>query len=120
MRNLHEPEVDRYRDVAGGNRLWGWAGDETCGAFRVPIGSHEFTVVASSGMGWDHVSVSLKNRCPSWGEMESIKRLFFRPDEIAMQLHVATSDHISFHPNCLHIWRPQNAEIPLPPKVMVA
>lgn len=69
---------------------------------------------------WDHVSVSLRNRCPNWPEMEFIKRLFFRDDEAAMQLHVPVSDHRSFHPYCLHIWRPGDQEIPLPPGVMVA
>lgn len=36
-----------------------------------------------------------------------------------MQLHVDVSDHISVHPNCLHIWRPTDVAIPLPPKIMV-
>jgi len=63
-------------------------------------------VMASAGMGWDHVSISRQNRCPNWPEMEHIKRLFFRDDETAMQLHVPPSDHISIHPYCLHLWRP--------------
>lgn len=83
-------------------------------------GGVRFVVVASFGMGWDHVSVSLNNRCPTWGEMDQIKRLFFHPWETAMQLHVPPSDHISVHPYCLHIWRPQSADIPMPPSFMVA
>jgi hypothetical protein len=51
--------------------------------------------------------------------MEQVKRIFFLPNEIAMQLHVAESNHISIHPNCLHIWRPHGVEIPLPPKGFV-
>lgn len=121
MRNLHA--LDHYRDTSPqviqhyGNR-----GDETCGVFRVPsiMDKAILTVVASSGFDWDHVSISRPNRCPNWHEMEQIKRLFFHPDEVAMQLHVPQSDHISLHPNCLHIWRPQKEAIPLPPKVMVA
>lgn len=95
--------------------------DGTGGAFMVP---HPGTgvvlgVIASSGMGWDHVSVSLPKRCPNWTEMEFIKRLFFREEETAMQLHVPPAEHISVHPFCLHIWRPQDREIPLPPAFMV-
>ena len=76
-------------------------------------------IVASWDEGWDHVSVSRPDRFPTWEEMERVKRAFFRPDEVAFQLHVPVSDHISVHPFCLHIWRPHAADIPLPPKWMV-
>ena len=101
---------------------WGWVGDGTAGMFRVPspIDQKPIAVVASSGEGWDHVSVSRPNRCPNWPEMEHIASLFFKDDETAMQLHVPTEQHISVHPHCLHIWRPHNKEIPLPPSWMVA
>jgi hypothetical protein len=68
---------------------------------------------------WDHVSVSLPRRCPNWPEMEFVKRLFFRDDEAAMQLHPPLSDYVSCHPYCLHIWRPTEAAIPLPPSSFV-
>lgn len=79
----------------------------------------EFVIVASIAYGWDHVSVSARDRCPTWQEMDYIKRIFFTDDEVVMQLHVARKDHINIHPNVLHLWRPQNAEIPLPPKELV-
>jgi hypothetical protein len=69
---------------------------------------------------WNHVSVSRPERCPTWEEMEQVKRLFFGPDEVAMQLHVPEAAHISFHPFCLHIWQPVGEKIPLPPSWMVA
>lgn len=65
---------------------------------------------------WEHVSVSLPNRCPNWTEMDWIKDIFWAEGEVVMQLHVAKSDHINRHPYCLHLWRPLKAEIPLPPK----
>jgi hypothetical protein len=101
--------------------FWGWEGDETCGAFtlRSSIDGAEMHVIASSGEGWDHVSVSRRNRCPNWSEMEQVKRLFFRDDETAMQLHVPPDDHINLHPHCLHLWRPHDQEIPRPPAIMV-
>ena len=102
-------------------KYFGHAGDETCGAFAVPskIDKAIMHVLASSDDGWDHVSVSRDNRCPNWIEMEQVKHLFFRDSEIAMQLHVPPSDHISCHPYCLHLWRPHNVEIPRPPAWMV-
>lgn len=99
----------------------GYVGDDENGVFGVPspIDHGELRVIASSGEGWDHVSVSRQNRCPNWIEMEHVKRLFFRDDETAMQLHVPPTDHISCHPYCLHIWRPLVGEIPRPPDWMV-
>lgn len=75
--------------------------------------------IASWGGGWDHVSVSLPTRCPMWPEMEAVKRLFFRRDETAMQLHVPPAEHVDCHPHRLHLWRPQHAEIPRPPAIFV-
>ena len=51
--------------------------------------------------------------------MEHVKRLFFRPDETAMQLHVPPHEHINTHEHCLHLWRPQQEKIPRPPSYMV-
>lgn len=79
----------------------------------------ELRIIASTGGGWDHISVSLHNRCPNWAEMEFAKHMFFKPDEVAMQLHVPASDHINVHQYCLHIWRPQLATIPMPPSIFV-
>ena len=111
-----------YRDRVSANRIYGWPGDESCGCFRVPSPSDGQTLIAiaSVGDGWEHVSVSRSNRPPNWAEMERIKRLFFEDDECCMQLHVPVSEHLNVSRNCLHIWRPQNAEIPRPPGWMVA
>jgi hypothetical protein len=75
-------------------------------------------ILSNSG-GWDHVSVSLETRCPTWEEMCVIKDICFHEHEVAMQLHPAKADHINVHPFVLHMWRPQGAAIPLPPKGMV-
>jgi len=100
----------------------GGEGDDFGGCFKVKsaIDNGELRIIASSGLGWDHVSVSRANRCPNWPEMEQVRRLFFADHECAMQLHVPVEDHISVHPNCLHIWRPHDVEIPRPPSMMVA
>lgn len=76
-------------------------------------------IIAASGGGWDHVSVSLVDRTPTWEEMELVKKLFFKEHETAMQLHVPGKDHINVHTFCLHLWRPHRLLIPTPPKDMV-
>lgn len=75
--------------------------------------------IASSGDGWDHVSVSLENRCPTWNEMEFVKRSFFHVDECVMQLHVPEAEHVNHMPYCLHLWAPQFMIIPRPPNRLV-
>jgi hypothetical protein len=69
---------------------YGSVGDETCGVFHMvsPITGRWMHVIAASGEGWDHVSVSMKDRPPIWAEMDHVKRLFFKDDEVVMQLHV--------------------------------
>jgi hypothetical protein len=86
------------------------------GAFILP---DDLRVIACNGDGWDHVSVSREDRIPSWYDMELVKRMFFKDDETAMQLHLPPAKHINQHPNVLHLWRPHNVLIPLPPARMV-
>lgn len=116
MRNL--AHLIRYRRLL---ESIGEIGDDYNGAFVIPspIDKRALRIIASCGFGWDHVSVSLISRCPTWSEMSYIKKLFFKDDETAMQLHVPVSDHISYHPYCLHLWRPYDVEIPRPPGYMV-
>lgn len=75
--------------------------------------------IASDGMGWEHISVSLHNRCPTWEEMCFIKGLFWDEDDCVMQLHPPKSEYVNNHPYCLHLWRPINSAIPVPPKILV-
>ncbi len=137
MKNLTSPSIERYRipHPAGDmeDELRPWAG-----AFQIPHKSINGTfvktvwlrVIASRGGGgpelfgddphtrWDHVSVSLPDRCPTWSEMCAIKEMFFERWEPAMQLH-PVKDYVNNHPFCLHLWRPLDAEIPLPAAEMV-
>ena len=76
-------------------------------------------VVWSFGGGWDHVSVSWPNRCPTWDEMCRVKKLFFNPEEYCVEFHPAESQYVNYHPYCLHIWRPRWTDIPTPPPWMV-
>lgn len=116
--------LDAYREVAFERLRYGGDGGDDAGAFTVPgprgAKQRMLRVIASSGGGWDHVSVSLPDRCPTWAEMEHVKRLFFRDDETAMQLHVPPAEHIDCCTYCLHLWRPHDAAIPRPPAIMVA
>lgn len=80
---------------------------------------NQLRIIASWGMGWDHVSVSREDRCPRWDEMEYVRTLFFDENEWVMQLSAPRNKHINIHTKCLHLWRPQNELIPVPPNWMV-
>ena len=109
--------LDKYRQ----RHPYTGVGDQGNGLFVIPFtGKISLVVMASDGMGWDHVSVSVPDRCPTWEEMSFIKRLFFENDECAVQYHPPVDDHISLHPFCLHLWRKQSGNFFMPPKEMIA
>lgn len=93
------------------------------------IANYYYVVVASSGLGWDHVSVHLTEkkgnewklvqRTPTWAEMCWIKDFFFAPDEVAIQFHPRKEDYVNVHPYVLHLWRPHGVEMPTPELIMV-
>ncbi len=94
-------------------------------------GGARLQVIASDGEGWEHVSVSLVpldyrvtegdsfNRCPTWEEMAWVKSIFWDAEDCAVQYHPPKSQHVNYHPYCLHLWRCNMAPMPMPPSYMV-
>lgn len=76
-------------------------------------------VIASWGDGWDHVSVSRRDRCPTWEEMCFVRDGFFREHEWVVQYHPPRNDYVDRHPFCLHLWRSQLERFPVPPKELI-
>lgn len=60
---------------------------------------------ASDGGGWEHVSVSTIERCPTWDEMCKVKSLFWDDDDLVVQYHPPASEYVNNHPYTLHLWR---------------
>jgi hypothetical protein len=98
------------------------------GFFIIPhykIADYELRCQISDGEGWEHVSVTVgrkredPSRCPTWTEMCFIKDLFWNKDETVIQLHPPESEYVNMHPFCLHLWKPIEIEIPLPPNIFV-
>lgn len=83
--------------------------------FKTPL-----MVQASDGISWEHVSVSTSWRAPSWSEMCAVKALFWDAEDCVVQYHPPpASEYINNHPYCLHLWRPIDGEILMPPSILV-
>lgn len=120
MKLLAGPPFDQWRDRSPEMlEHYGSEGNETCGVFRLP--QFGLMVIASQGAGWDHLSVSHRQRCPTWDEMVIVKRAFFKRDEWALEYHPPEKANISLHPYCLHLWWPNDGrEILTPPEWTIA
>lgn len=117
-----DSKAESYRIISG--RLASKRGDNF-GAFIIPGPEGEaLRIIASpgdkkEGIPWEHVSVSCKTRCPHWKEMCFIKDLFWDAEEAVMQLHPPRLEWINNHNYCLHMWKPMDKAIELPPNIAV-
>lgn len=91
------------------------------GSGEVWFGRVSGSVIWSNGGGWEHVSFAPFKRyyMPSWDDMCRIKNIFFYPEEVAVQYHPAESEYVNNLQNCLHLWRPTEQTMPVPPSWMV-
>ena len=76
-------------------------------------------IIASDGEGWEHVSVSLPDRIPTWLEMCTVKDTFWDGEDVVVQFHPRRSEYVDCHPFCLHLWRPRGRQFPTPPSILV-
>jgi len=120
------PEKYRMR-ISPRDEYYTSASDGNNGAFKLVYKNKngkkiKIFVIASDGMNWEHVSVSItdKKRCPNWSEMCFIKSMFWSSEDVVIQYHPAESEYVSFHDYCLHMWRPINQDFPAPNHLMVA
>lgn len=81
--------------------------------------AHTWTLIASDGMGWEHVSISHPIYTPSWRVMCAVKGLFWSGEDAVVQFHPPKSEYVNNHENCLHLWRPEDGKIPTPPSILV-
>ena len=95
---FHVPEKDKHKE----------------GVFQINSNSSRYSVIASTGEGWDHVSISGEYSLPTHEVMADVKGRFFNDGEVAVEYHPLKKDYVNNHPNCLHIWRPTEQKIPTP------
>jgi len=120
MRPEPNTKPDQYRVSPKG---WESPNGVNYGCFEVHHNGNKMGVISSGSgpecAGWEHVSVSLKDRTPTWEEMCFIKDLFWSESETVVQYHVQSDKHINTHPFCLHMWKCIDKEFPMPEAWMV-
>lgn len=91
------------------------------GMGEIHLATWSGSVIWSNGGGWEHVSVApYKHRIiPSWDDMCLVKDIFFNEDECVVQFHPPKSEYVNNMPNCLHLWKSLEEEMPMPPSIMV-
>jgi hypothetical protein len=89
------------------------------GSFFIKYKNKTLAVISGCGDGWDHVSISLQHRIPTWPEMAYIKDIFFEPDELVIQFHPPKEKYVNLCKRSLHLWRPWDQKIELPPEWML-
>ena len=80
------------------------------GAFKITLKDKTVCYVICSAaampgqaIAWEHVSVSMKDRTPTWAEMCEIKDMFWDEEDCVVQYHPPKSDHVNIHEHCLHL-----------------
>lgn len=95
------------------------ANDGMGGYYYDSVSNKRLNFIFSYQMGWEHLSVSMPNKTPSWEQMCKMKDIFWNKNEACVQYHPKEEDYVNMHSHCLHIWKPVNDTLPTPPHILV-
>lgn len=76
-----------------------------------PEGVHRIgqcVVVLSRDAGLWHISISRKDRLPSYDELKTIRYQFLPEVEYMVQVFPPKENFVNMHQFCLHLWEPKN------------
>ena len=119
---MNAQSLDKMRVPPSVDPIWGTTPEAGFnGMFEAIINGLPIRIIASDGLGWKHVSVSIigSSMTPSWSMMCQVKDLFWEPADWVMQFHPAQSEYVNNHPGCLHLWQPVGKDFPKPESFLV-
>jgi hypothetical protein len=58
----------------------------------------------ADGKRWVHVSVSHRDRVPTWDELRSVKDWLLGRDTLVVQVLPPEAEYVNVHPYVLHLW----------------
>ena len=114
MKNINEIKKTRNLFIEAEN-----ATDGMGGHYYDSISGKRLNFIFSYQLGWEHLSVSMPNKTPTWDQMCRMKDIFWNKDECCVQYHPKEEDYVNNHPHCLHIWKSTEENIPTPPSILV-
>jgi len=120
MKRTIPPELSKGRVVTG--PLGTPSGRDPVGAFiTIAPDKKPIQIISSISDGWEHVSVTYfrKKKTPGWDVMCFVKNLFWEADETVVQFHPPQSEYVNNHAYVLHLWKPTEHTISLPPSILV-
>lgn len=89
------------------------------GYYHDVLSGKNLNFIFSYQMGWEHLSVSMPSKTPSWDQMCRMKDIFWNKDEACVEYHPKEEDYVNMHQHCLHIWKPTEEYLPTPPHILV-
>lgn len=89
------------------------------GKYYDKINNKWLNFIFSHQLGWEHLSVSMLSKTPNWEQMCMMKDIFWGKDEACVEYHPKEEDYVNNHKHCLHIWKPTESELPIPPSFLV-
>ena len=100
LRPTLPPQWQPWTSAETGNGR-GWRARTSIGAGLAVMLSG---AVELDGRRWVHVSLSRRDRMPSYDDMALVKRVFIGADRKAVQVFPQRREHYSLHEFCLHLW----------------
>lgn len=90
-----------------------------CGAFRININGYTMCIFARNGTDdplWEHISVCIYQvpRCPTWEEMDELRKIFWDDRSLVVQYHPKKSEYVNTNPYMLHLWAIKKGCFPFP------
>lgn len=66
------------------------------------------TVIVSKDAGLWHLSISRKDKLPSYDELKTARYQFMPDIKYVVQIFPPKQDFVNEHPFCLHLWQPKD------------
>ena len=107
---LH-PEIPRV--LPDGWTILQRFGDGGAYQFRNGLRVIVSTATMADGHEWMHISVSRKDRLPSYDDLKFVKNTFAEK-RFAYQVFPPPDDNVNIHEFCLHLWLPLSIDLPIP------
>lgn len=87
--------------------------------YNDPVTLKQYWCKFTKAEGWEHLTVSGKNKVPDWNVMCKVKEIFWEDEECCIQYHPRKSQYVNNNETCLHIWRPIDVVLPEPPTILL-